>query len=204
MSQRQHQFAEAGDEKVEVVEKEVMDAVYRKEETPQLKQLQQQQQPSTHMLAASEQRIDDTSAQPALPWPPAAEAGPRSGAATNIHAASNCGFASLPDPQQAEHATQQGQHPMPPQAWQPAEQAQQDLCGLLLQAARSAEAAAAGLTPELAASFIMLMHTLPPGERAEKEALLRTLLAHRLHAAAAQAMTTALALRFGHAPAGPP
>ncbi|KAL4445324.1 hypothetical protein ABPG77_011149 [Micractinium sp. CCAP 211/92] len=104
----------------------------------------------------------------------------------------------------SEHAVQQVQQPMPVKARQAAEQAQQDLCVLLLQATPSAAAAAAGLTPELAASFVMLMHKLPTGERAEKEALLRTLLAHGLYAAAAQAMTTALVLRSGHAPAGPP
>ncbi|KAL4445305.1 hypothetical protein ABPG77_011130 [Micractinium sp. CCAP 211/92] len=64
----------------------------------------------------------------------------------------------------------------------------------------AAAGAAAGLTPELAASFMMLMHRLPPGERAEKEAQLRALLGWGLHGAAAQAMATAL--HFGVPAAG--
>ncbi|KAL4445304.1 hypothetical protein ABPG77_011129 [Micractinium sp. CCAP 211/92] len=98
------------------------------------------------------------------------------------------------EPQQAEQA-QQAQ-----QANQAPAEPQQDLFFALMHAARSPAGTAAGLTPELAASFMMLMDRLPPGERAGKETQLRALLGWGLHGAAAQAMTTAL--HFGVPAAG--
>ena len=80
------------------------------------------------------------------------------------------------DPQQAQQQAQQAgkvqqasEEPLQVQQQaQQAQQAQQDLFDLLLEASDVAAAAAAGLTPELAASFMMLMHRLPPGEQASK------------------------------------
>lgn len=71
-------------------------------------------------------------------------------------------------PQDRQEAQQAQQGSAVPQQAQQALPAQQDLCYLLIQAARSDVGATAGLTPKLAASFMILMRGLPPGERAEK------------------------------------
>lgn len=72
--------------------------------------------------------------------------------------------------QQAQQAQQTDAEP---------QQARQGLFHLLMHAARSAAGTDAGLTPELAASFMMLMHRLPPGEREEK---VRCIILHTLTA----------------------
>ncbi len=163
----QRQVAQAVESGVEGVNQQ------EEEKAPQREQQQQPSRPSTHTLAACRQggqQVCSTSVQPATPpalatAATAAEAGAGAEGGPTHPAAHDFRPASLSNPQQAEPAVQQVQQAMPAQAQQAA---QQDLCGLLLQVAPSAEAGAAGLTPELAASFIMLMHTLPPGERAEK------------------------------------
>ncbi|KAL4445322.1 hypothetical protein ABPG77_011147 [Micractinium sp. CCAP 211/92] len=103
-----------------------------------------------------------------------------------------------PQPQQALQAQQAQQAQLVLQTQQ------HDLFWQLLEAAGSAAAAAAGLTPDLSASFMTLMDVLPAEMRAAREARLQTLLAQGMYTAAAQTMTTALALRVGPPPAGAP
>ncbi len=70
--------------------------------------------------------------------------------------------------QQVQHVQQDLRAHQSQAVPQAAAEPQQGLFFLLMQAARFPAGTAAGLTPELAASFMMLMHRLPPGERAEK------------------------------------
>ncbi|EFN52387.1 hypothetical protein CHLNCDRAFT_138839 [Chlorella variabilis] len=90
-------------------------------------------------------------------------------------------LSNQPPPQQQQ---QQAQHP--PTLPQPQQQ-QQNLYSLLLDATEHAAAAAAGLTPELAASFIGLP-SLPP----EQEECLCRLLHRQQYSAAAALVRTAL------------
>ncbi|KAL4437983.1 hypothetical protein ABPG77_004204 [Micractinium sp. CCAP 211/92] len=92
-----------------------------------------------------------------------------------------------------EQKNEQQEEQQQPEAAMPVK----DLFAVLLEAASSTAGVAAGLTPELAASFSSLMDRLAPAEQAAKDFRLRLLLESGLHSAAAQLMNTALTYGLG-------